>query len=234
VITSNADNSLLPSNGFYHWLLEDLPLYLKLQKVKRQEGILFNTFVYNGAPKYVIDFLNWMGVDVKFLPRLASFGELDFITRGDDAGWPRCEDVEILRDTFSPLFHPKKPTKKIYIPRTKASRSPSYEIELTNILAANDWTILYPETQSLIEQIQIISEAEVLCGVHGAGLAGMIWMEGSAKVIEISRETLGRACFARLANICGLNYFWISDMSKNVDELFEVISKLSEPETMGN
>ena len=231
VKVSTGKSVLLPSNGFYHWLLEDLPLYLRLLKEKRQEGTSLNTFVYVSAPSYVRDFLSWMSIEGINLERFASFEEMEFISRGDDTGWPRTEDINILRDTFAPLILEKKSDRKIYISRINASRSTHYEKELTTLLAADGWNILYPETLSLTEQIQKISEARVLCGLHGAGLAGMVWMNSSATVIEISRETLSRACFARLANSCRLKYFWLSDDSMDISNLFTAISKLSESDT---
>ena len=231
VKVSGVENVLLASNGFYHWLLEDLPLYLRLLKEKRQQGTSLNTFVYASAPSYVRDFLSWMNIEGVNVQRFASFEEMEFISRGDDTGWPRREDINILRDTFAPLFLEKKLDKKIYISRIKSTRTTHYERELTALLAADGWTILYPETLSLTEQIQKISEARVLCGLHGAGLAGMVWMNSSATVIEISRATMSRACFARLANNCHLNYFWLSDDSMDILNLFLAISKLSETDT---
>jgi hypothetical protein len=231
VKVSTVENILIPSNGFYHWLLEDLPLYLRLLKEKREEGTSFNTFVYVSAPSYVRDFLSFMRIEGISLERFASFEEMEFISRGNDTGWPRREDISILRDTFAPLILEKKPARKIYISRINASRSTHYEKELTALLTADGWNILYPESLSLTEQIQRISEASVLCGLHGAGLAGMVWMNSSATVIEISRENLSRACFARLANSCRLKYFWLSDDSMNTSNLFAAISKLSESDT---
>ena len=222
---SSKGNILLPSNGFYHWLLEDLPLYLRLQKEK--EKVVTNTYIFEFAPVYVIDFLHWMKIESTKISRFVAFEELDFISRGDDTGWPRSEDIQILRDTFSPLMLGRSVNKKIYISRLNATRSTLYESELIELLSADGWIILYPETLSLLEQIREISEAQVLCGLHGAGLAGMVWMENTAKVIEISRESMARACFARLASQCGLNYSWLSDQSDDATGIYKSIMKLS-------
>ena len=71
---STRDNILLPSNGFYHWLLEDLPLYLRLLK----EKVIANTYVFEFAPVYVNDFLSWMKIESTKISRFAAFKELDF------------------------------------------------------------------------------------------------------------------------------------------------------------
>jgi hypothetical protein len=225
---SSIDNVLLPANGFYHWLIEDLPLYLRLQREKKEQNQMFNTYVYEFAPSYVRDFLNFNKVEGINIPRFADFNELDFISRGDDTGWPRIEDIQILRETFLPLQRSQKSSKKIYVSRVQSTRSTIYEKELIKLLAARGWIILYLETLTLMEQIQTLSQAEVLCGLHGAGLSGMVWMENPAKVIEISRETMARACFARLASVCGLNYFWLSDSSIDATSLYDSILKLSD------
>jgi hypothetical protein len=225
---SGSENVLLPSNGFYHWLIEDLPLFLRLEKERGEQARPINTYVYEFAPNYVRDFLHFRKINAVNVSRFADFNEIDFISRGDDAGWPRLEDIQILRETFLPTAQERELSEKIYVSRLKSSRSTIYEAELENLLAAQGWMIIYAETLSLGEQIQAFSQAKVLCGLHGAGLSGMIWMEKSSKVIEISRETMARACFARLATVCGLSYSWLNDSSADTLSLFDSIIKLSD------
>jgi capsular polysaccharide biosynthesis protein len=95
-----------------------------------------------------------------------------------------------LRSFFAPNIREREDAKRVYISRLNSSRSPNFEKELVYRLREEGWEILNTESMSLIDQVNTISSASTLCGVHGAGLAGMIWMTSGSQVIELDLGVL--------------------------------------------
>jgi len=197
---SSPSSILIPSNGFYHWLIEDLPLFLFISKKLGSCSIL----EYENSPAYVRS-LQFMGGNTTRIPRFVHLDRYTFVSRGGDTEWAHPIDIEILRRTFTSLMQPRESGKKIYISRLNSSRSPLFERELTELPKAQGWEILSTEGMALGEQIKRISSAETICGVHGAGLAGLVWLSPGSKVIELSPPHFV-PCFSRLSEVCGMQY----------------------------
>lgn len=192
---------LLPSNGFYHWLIEDLAPFLFAYRNLSSPLIL----VHEDSPKYVKSFLELLNGEVEFIPRFVSINSLNFTTKIPSTGWVDSRDTRILREFFQAYLYPTISGKKIYISRLNSRRSPWFEEELITILMKNGWKIVEAQKLNLIEQITEISTAEVICGVGGAGLAGAVWLAPGSKVIELSPNWLV-PCFSRLSDILQLSY----------------------------
>jgi hypothetical protein len=212
---------LISSNGFYHWLIEDLPLTIYLQgRSKKYTAGLF---------KDSTSFAHSLFSGQKNLVGLERFVHLErysFVSRGPDTEWIHPMDISTLRSFFQKSFNPTDKKSKIYISRVQSNRSPDFEKDLIKVLETEGWTILETQKMTLLEQVSQISSATVICGVHGAGLAGMVWMNPGARIIEISPENF-IPCFSRLSEICDLKYLRIpySDYEmKNNSLLFKEIA----------
>ena len=220
-----ASLTILPSEGFYHWLIEDVPAFLAVW----EQYPRINVAVWNGAPRYVSDLIRLLGLRVNSLSRFINTEEVNFLTRGADVGWPHPSDIEILRKYLQPF----EPTliRKIYISRLLASRSPEWESQLIDKLKASDWEILDLENMSLAEQISRVSEAKVLAGVHGAGLSHMIWLNRKAKVVELMGSNRVN-CYSRLANACEIDFERIDTSDSDnvdVDKIYLTMNKSVTP-----
>jgi capsular polysaccharide biosynthesis protein len=201
---------LLPSNGYYHWLIEDLPLFLETLKHIPNPRIL----IYNRSPQFVKDFALSLNQQVSYISRFVNLNTISVINKGPNTEWTHPLDVEILREHFAKNLLPRRDGLKIYVSREKSSRSPIFERELAQLLKKSGWQIIFAEEMSLIEQIRTFSEAEVVCGVHGAGLSGMIWMKEGGKIIELSPEKF-IPCFARMSIVSKHKYVRIE--IQNID-----------------
>jgi hypothetical protein len=222
-IKNNIENIILPSNGYYHWLIEDLaPFLYCLRNSEKSAQVLY----YHNAPSYVIDLIRELPNISVAMPRGVQIEKVRFVTRGPDTGWPLNEDVFELRNYFLESLQKVKSTKKIYISRQKTTRSPKFEASLVEILEKEGWNILFLEEMSLREQIVEFSSATIVCGVHGAGLSGIVWMDSKAKVIELS-PTRHVPCFSRLSSIVGCEHELIVFESEIFDldaaQVFELI-----------
>jgi len=192
----------LSTNGFYHWLNEDLPHYLYLRE-KLQESV---TIVSRQRPSYVSDFLETNRIEYLEAPRFVKCESMDLITNKSNVGWPHPKDISILREHFKTFFKATIPGRKVYISRIGESRSPSFEKDLIVLLEEKGWIILNASKMSLRDQISEISSAQFLAGIHGAGLSGVNWLSsGDAQLIEIGNERFVR-CFQRLSSINKVKY----------------------------
>ena len=191
----------LSSNSYYHWLNEDLPHYLYLYD-KLENPI---TLVSMKRPRFVSDFLVTNSVNYLEVPRFATCSEFNFISNKSNVGWPHPKDFSILRNHFKVYFSEAIPGKKVFISRIGDSRSPLFENDLIQLLENNGWTIVNAAEMTLAQQINEISSAEVLAGIHGAGLSGVNWMSKGTKLIEIGTDKFVR-CFQRLSILNEVEY----------------------------
>lgn len=208
---------LLPSNGFYHSLLEDVPLFLNI--IARFSDV--TVLIPENSNSWIQELARMYSSRVVTVPRYYKPQKHYFVSRGGDSGWPHPADVKILRASLKPAIG-IPPKNHVYVSRLKSSRSPVFEAKLCAALESMGWIIAYMEDLALIDQIKVFSSAKVLAGVHGAGLAGIVWMEPGTSVVELGPNRYV-PCYTRLATIVGLNYLRV-EFEDNMSEL-EVILK---------
>ena len=191
-----ANYICLSSIGFYHWLIEDLGPFIFTLRNTKNPVVLVN----ENPPPYVKTFLELIpDIRVLFVSRFVELPEINFVTRNANVGWPLPMDLFQIREFFAQ--HRKETIKGnyVYVSRINASRSPVFEKKLVEILSKSGWLIIDAAKLLIREQIEIFSAAEVIVGVHGAGLSGVAWMNEGAKLIEIGPDRYVK-CFSRLAN----------------------------------
>lgn len=214
----------ITSNGFYHWLIEDLAPFIFARNQFPDATIL----VFESAPFYVKSFVEKYYSNIQYVSRFVRMEQYSFVSKGPDTEWVHPQDISILKEFFAPYVKRMVPGRKIYIPRVNSSRSPEFELALISRLANAGWVIF--ETQGLLleEQVEQISSAEVICGVHGAGLAGMVWMAANTTIIELGPKNFV-PCFSRLGEVCNLQYFRIPyevSETMNVNQVFSEIDAI--------
>ena len=125
---------------------------------------------------------------------------------------------DILKAVATRLMHGvawQAPTRRrrIWISRQKLA-APKRRVvnmdEIAPILAGHGFEEVCLEDMSLAEQIELFAAAEAVAGVHGAGLANLIFCPADCQVLLIEKEFnavvgLDRT-FATLAQACGLRH----------------------------
>ena len=81
------------------------------------------------------------------------------------------------------------------------------ENELLAKLQKYEFECVTLEKLGLFEQIKLFANAECIIGMHGSGLANMIFSLPDAKVIEVVARDFPCPDFYRLANSLGLSYY---------------------------
>jgi len=119
----------LPSNGHYHWLVEDLPVFLKSVAVLRRRRGLFREML----PPYAREMTGLIDNDIVYLGSPAWVERLVMTAKTADMGSPLAGltphpvDVGILREFFSKYHEPRSYDCKLYLSRAGHARSPANE-----------------------------------------------------------------------------------------------------------
>ena len=95
-------------------------------------------------------------------------------------------------------------------------------------------TVIYPEDLDMCQQIQMAHDADILIGVHGAGLVHSWWLRDSALLLElVPREMLANPTFKMLTMLAGRQYIeYIIDHDHrttvivNVTEVVSILTNL--------
>ena len=213
----------LPSNGFYHWLIEDLPCVIEMLLEERISKVL----IYKNAPRYVFDFLENFNIEFREFPRFSKFTQLSAPVRNQDVGEPKESDVLLLRNFFLPKIHIEPVKQNVYISRLKSKRSPAFERNLQSHLSVKGWRIVYLEEINLLDQVSIFQNASSIVGIHGAGLSGLVFANRGTPIFELYPIERDIKCFENLASATGLSITRIpfADGSKEVPP--SLISRLN-------
>jgi capsular polysaccharide biosynthesis protein len=92
---------------------------------------------------------------------------------------------ESVLKSYNLLLSPKR-NRKIYISRKNSDhRQLLNTTEIENILVAKGFEIIFPEHLSFYTQVQIFSEASIIIGQSGAGLANCIFAPKNCKILII-------------------------------------------------
>jgi capsular polysaccharide biosynthesis protein len=111
-----------------------------------------------------------------------------------------------LREFKSNILEDKEAkTEKIYVSRSKSRRSIPSENVIENYLRDRGFRIVHAEDFSLLDQIEIFTNAKLVIGIHGAGLSHALWSE-NCNLIELMPINRVNRCFEWQTLICGGDY----------------------------
>jgi hypothetical protein len=213
--------SFLPNNGFFHFLIEDLPRYIEV-----------NNFVPNlvtiseGSARYISDALDilkpndYVSVQVPVKVDNIVFSEKIYgqvFLRND---------LNLIKDAFSSYINSGQ-DRSIFISRRDRSggkfktRGINNRKQIEECFASSGFEIVFLEELNLIDQVAMISGSKRIAGFHGAGLANIIWAN-QANITEISNTRITRH-FEHLSEVCSHKYSFYST-SQPISNLYEIIN----------
>jgi capsular polysaccharide biosynthesis protein len=101
------------------------------------------------------------------------------------------------------------PKRGLFISRRSATRRRLMEEDRCwDMLRARGYERVFMEDLSFAEQVALMSEAKVVVGLHGAGLANILFAPAGAHVIEIADVTFPNPQFYALAGALG-HHYWL-------------------------
>jgi hypothetical protein len=198
-ISSSSPKIFLGSSAYYHWLIEDVPAYLKAKRINAKAS----TVIRKDSPRYVTDLLNILGESFSELPVYSIVPNL-ILAEKSTALMPVLPDVQLILSVTEKISLATQNFERIYISRTLSGRIPANEVEIEEMFVNFGFKIIHLENLKLDEQIDLFKNADVVAGTHGAGLANLVWAKMGCKVIEIAR--FGQPdCFGQIAKLVKLD-----------------------------
>jgi Capsular polysaccharide biosynthesis protein len=195
--------------GYCHWLLEELPRLLALER-----GEVDNV-VANFSEAFAREAWAWRGggervVAARRHGHLAC-GPLVVPSLADAPCEPTRRSVERVREFAEGLGREAALRagrgERIYVTREKARRRRvANEAALWAELERRGFAKVVLEEMPWAEQIAVFRAARVVVAPHGAGLANLVFCEPGARVVELVNRDYFNPVFWRVAALRGLDY----------------------------
>jgi len=189
-----------PSNGYYHWLIEDLPVFLKSLAVAPRAKVLLS----RNAASYVREVTHLIDNEIVILnspvcvERLIMTGKTAGVGSPSAGLTPHPADVEILRAFFAQYIDSAPRYRKLYLSRLGQKRSPTNESALVQAMVEQGFERFDGTGMSLVAQIALFSSARQLIGMHGAALSNIVWAPEGVDVCEIFSSEYLPSCYSAL------------------------------------
>ncbi len=195
--------------NYCHWLLFHLPKFTAINRHLMNDGI-----------KPMVCFRSKISRVQK--ESLGSFMDLSRDIVEIDEGVTQVDDLYVFsgpgnHPQLLQEFIPQQPkqaiaerAKKIMISRRNSHwRRLLNEDELRVVLLDYGFECVALEELSFLQQMELFQEASCVIGVHGAGLANVVFCRTNTAVLEIGSQDFPNAEYYRLAASRGLRYRWI-------------------------
>jgi len=198
---TNIVGSIPQSTNYFHWLVDELPVILRMSQSIR--GIVF---VHNGNfAQYQIEAIEALKLELLEIEPWAIIQKFALSKNRKLSGEITPENLETL-EKYSKEFGSLKTVTKIYISRRLSRRSLKNEEKIEEILSMSGFQILQLEYIHFIDQIQIFKNAEIVIGAHGAGLANIVFCSKGTRIIEFYRQDYFNPCYEDIAT--AKNFFY--------------------------
>ena len=221
---------------YFHWLGEVFSAcyLLSLAGIDLDE---VDYFLVNAPfPKYQLEMLQILGIspdkilDSDTYPYIQA-EELIIPYYGNVDGWFPKLAVDFLRNLFlsqetiktssSGSISSENLPKKVYLSRDQVSyRKVINELEVRDFLATIGFVTIIPESLSMMEQVSLFSQVEVIISPHGAGLTNAMFCAAGTKIIELFNPDYVYGCFWAIASQVDLDYYYLisQEASKNMGD----------------
>ena len=237
--------------GYYHWMFDVLP---RIQLL-REAGYDFNSvdkfLINNYLSRFHIETLNMIGIprnkimESQLNPHLQADALIVPSLVGDTGSVPRYA-CDFLRNEFLPkISKNNNHSKRVYVNRGQVwHRRVVNEPEIVNTLQRYGFESVALETLSLLEQIALMANAEVVIAPHGAGLTNIVFCDPGTKIIEFLYPASVNVMYWTIAEEMKFEYYYLmaegdvppenvnpylnsDDMTINIEKLKKLLSSAS-------
>jgi capsular polysaccharide biosynthesis protein len=199
--------------NYYHWLIEDIPR-LGLAECSTMLGGR-EVLVDKDIQPWQLDLLARFGFSEERLRRSPFdrpiiFRDVLLPSRLSTHGVVHPDAARFVRDSL--LQHsPASPKrgKRLYVTRRAVpGRALLNADEITGHFARAGFSVVDPGGLSIDQQIEIFSDAEVIAGPAGAGLANIIFAPAEARLIQLGSTDVCAETYTSLAAVSGQRSCW--------------------------
>jgi hypothetical protein len=146
-------------------------------------------------------------------------------------------DIRAVRRRLGLVGSPRaRGTRRLFVSRRDAAkRRVVDEDALVAALSGLGFEVVVPGALSFSEQVAVFSEAEIVVGPHGAGLANALFMPEGSALLELHHPDFGKPYYQRLAAALDIHYRGLAcepapaspaDMVAGTDQVTELVREL--------
>jgi hypothetical protein len=194
--------------NYYHWLVEYCGQLEGLAHYERETGRRPKILIRKGGPAFHRASLELLGIApdriIEWDPAQGPIAAERVIVASLPGNRVACSPSNLrwLRDRFLQSVEanlPDRPGRRLYIRRkTGAWRSIVNDDQVASLLEAHGFETVRAEGLSFAEQVRLFADAELIVGMHGAGLANLLFAPRAA-VIELTGAYGGGEYFSMAA-----------------------------------
>jgi capsular polysaccharide biosynthesis protein len=218
---------------YYHWVCESLlRVWMVKEEVKNMVLLLpahyqYNNFVLSSLKPFKFKGIYFIPEGKNLMVRHVIMPQIKPIMEGYDA-----LQMKEIRNFYQGFVRKQKAIQnnlgeRLYVSRSKSARRKIMnEEEVINVLLKYNFTIIYNEDYSFLEQVAIYSNARYLISIHGSGLTNMIFMKENSVVFELYKQITNpndwhSLIFWYMADAMGHEYYQqVCEPVNNNDDIF--------------
>jgi capsular polysaccharide biosynthesis protein len=216
------------SFNYYHWLAQIMPFMEIARNIVQQRGDKKITIVTGRTLRFHDEFIKILFEEFENVTvirlRTGEFVTADsgLYSNVMSDGSPRCIVAEQLyvgqrlKAAFLDRISPA--SRFLYISRTDTNaRRIANEDDLIGYVRARKFEVLTLSQMPVRDQISAFSEARIVLGGHGAGMANILFASSQAHLVELQHSTYVNTCMLRLAQNVGAEHtvkFFFPDESR--------------------
>jgi hypothetical protein len=218
----NYDN---PNYG--HWINENLPQLQAIEHYEESTGENVKLLINRDPPSWLRDILEYMGyssddwivwnkqsaiVDKLIIPKLSYVHSFDVDPNPLGKKWARQRALKKEDSNHSHGF-----SERIFMSRQGGGRRKIKNFqEVENKLDEFGFEIYRPENLSTKEEVDLFSQANIIVGVTGSNLAGIMFST-DARVMEIFPHNEYLHVYYTLSNELGFEYMYLTGSGERED-----------------
>lgn len=221
---------------YYHWILDIFQkLYVLELSGLSYDRLLVNRLDYH-FQRETLELLNLSKDKIIDSSEMLNLYPETILTTShiqfdrDAILWTKEKFLKAIENKNLPEYTPER----LYISRAKTKRRRVVnEDEVLKVISRYGFTRIFLEDLSLIEQINLFKNAEIVIGPHGAGFTNLIFANSSLKLAEFFHPSYDNNCFFILSSILGMKHYHLYgkdytskgkiDMTVDTDELEKLL-----------
>lgn len=215
------------STNYFHWLIEYLPKFLAvdLSNIDQSVPVIVDAELLpqqieslkvfsKGRQIFFYDHKTLLHVKKLYVPSTHTFHP----DRLDIPFWKgsglSIEHINFLRtgvaSAFRISYEPRVNRNKIYLAR-KGARSLKNSDEIINVMQKEGFEIVYPESLTFQEQVQLFNSSALIVGPAGAAFSNIIFCRPGTKILSFVAKHNKEYCMqSNLAQCAGADYSFIT------------------------
>ncbi len=202
------------SHNYYHWLNDVLPRIRLYEEVMDQ---IDHFCVASNVPAKFLNILKDFGVPSdKILlvddKEKLHFDHLFVSSLPGSEGRSPLWAVNYIREKLIKTHPVLQASKKVYFKRGDSSdRKIVNEDAIVDALKNKGFEIVDPGAMAIYDQINLVQQAAVIVGAHGAALSNLLFANEGTRVVELfSPDYFRTDCYYTLAGMLKLDYYYLA------------------------